>query len=307
MPQSRLVSCTIKQNVGYNDNMNEANTGNILGLALDGFELNDPASGYILPPQEIQGLFGAPELRVETGDNFGRDGGWINQPKYKPRIISLEGQIGDRNHEELERKRRELVSHLSKKGHDFVLRVRTYAGFERYISVRVLRNPFPALNTKNRQTYELELYASDPLYYDYADGELMTIVRKIREGGFDIPFNIPFDIGASTLPTVITNTGTEVMKPVIKIKTPATNPTIINKTTGGIMKINVSVGATDELVIDMKQNKITLNGENIYYLKADFATFWGLQVGDNEIELITELGSEPTEAEVYYSSAFVSI
>lgn len=73
------------------------------------------------------------------------------------------------------------------------------------------------------------------------------------------------------------------------------------------MKVNVSINDGDELVIDMKQSLITLNGENIFYLKEDFASFWGLAVGENRIELITDIGGEETEAELYYSSAFISI
>lgn len=281
---------------------------NILQISLDGFELNDPDNGFTLAATSIDGLFGAPELRVETGDNFGRDGGWINPPKYKPRVIQIsDAQIFHRDPVVLEQKRNDLVQHLMQKGHDFTMRVVTYAGHERFLGVRVIRMPVPALDTKNKQTYELDLYAKDPLYYDYAEGELMAIVTKTKDGGFDIPFNIPFNISASTLPTVVTNSGNEIMKPVIKIKTAATNPQIINRTTGDIMKVNVSINDGDELVIDMKQSLITLNGENIFYLKEDFASFWGLAVGENRIELITDIGGEETEAELYYSSAFISI
>lgn len=283
------------------------NGGNILQLALDGFELNNPLGGFVLPASEIEGLFGAPELRVETGDNFGRDGGWINPSKYKARIIQLEGQIFDRDATELEAKRIALVQHLSKRNHDYTLRVVTYGGAQRFLTVRVLRNPMPALSTKNKQTYDLSLYAADPLYYDNVEGELMATVTKIMPGGFDIPFNIPLDIGGGTPPIVITNNGSETMLPVIKISTPATNPQIINRTTGAIMKVNVSVNSGDELVIDMKRSTITLNGQSVFNMKTDFAVFWGLVVGDNQIELVTDISSEPTEADVYYSSAFISI
>lgn len=283
------------------------NGGNILQIALDDFELNNPAGGFTLPTEAIEGLFGAPELRVETGDNFGRDGGWINPSKYKARIVQLEGQIFDRDPVELEAKRIALTQHLSQRNHDFTMKVVTYAGAQRFLTVRVLRNPMPALATKNKQTYDLSLYAADPLYYENVEGDLMAIVEKILPGGFDIPFNIPLDIGGGTPPTVITNNGSETMLPVIKIRTPATNPQIINRTTGAIMKVNVSVNTGDELVIDMKRSRITLNGDSVFNMKPDFAIFWGLVVGDNQVEIITDVPSETTEAEVYYSSAFISI
>lgn len=270
---------------------------------LDEFALNDGIMMHM--DESIEGVAGLPNIRSASGQNVGRDGGWVSRQLYDARYISFQGRIFNGDALEVEQKRREFATVLRRKL--LTLRIVTYGGQEFTAQVNVMANQMPITWERNIVKWKIDLLAEDPLFYDNSSGELIANVGKRIEGGFDIPFDIYLDIPASTPPTVVNNAGNETVYPLIQIETKATNPILINQTTNEFIQIDIVIMNGDLLEIDMKNRTVTYNGLNVYGLRAEGSSFWGLVPGDNILVLQTDVGSEATIAEIKYQSGFIGI
>lgn len=272
---------------------------------LDEFALNDGIMMHM--DESIEGVAGLPNIRSASGQNVGRDGGWVSRQLYDARYISFQGRIFNGDDLAVEQKRREFATILRRKF--LTLKIVTYGGQEFTAQVNVMGNQMPITWERNIVKWKIDLQANDPLFYDNSAGTLEATITKLTQGGFDIPFDIPLDISPGQTPLVVNNAGNEVVYPRIEITTKATNPEVINQTTNQTMKIDISVlGTGDILVIDMRNQTIAYNGLNIYGLKTEGSEFWGIDPGDNVLLLLTDVTAETSsEAEIFYQSGFIGI
>lgn len=274
---------------------------------LNDFQINDQLIGMHLD-EPIEGLAGLPAIRTSQGTNLGANGGWTTKQLYEPRFISFSGRIFGRTVAEVEDRRREFSTILAKivrnKG---TLRIITPAGNVYSTEVVLIGVDMPINKVLNLVEWKINLKADDPLLYDNSDGELLATIRKTRQGGFIIPFELPLYISPDEQPATVNNSGNETILPNIIISTKATNPKIINRTTNQSMEITAVVKDGDKLEIDMKNKTILLDGMNIYDLQTAGSNFWGLIAGDNRIELQTDIQDERTEAELRFRSGFIGI
>ena len=271
---------------------------------LDEFALND-ATNLMYLDENIEGVAGLPNIRTSSGNNTGRDGAWVSRQLYEGRFMSFKGRIFGGDNLQVELKRQELASILRRK--KLTLTIVTYGGQKFVTQVNVMANQMPITWQQNIVQWKIDLLSEDPLFYDNSSGELIAMLGKTKEGGFDIPFNIPLDISAGTPPTTVNNAGNETVYPIIRIETKATNPQLINRSTNAFMGVEIAMLDGDVLEIDMKNKTVTYNGLNIYGLQMVGSSFWGLAAGDNILELITDIGSEATVAEIQYQSGFIGI
>lgn len=274
---------------------------------LNDFQINDQLIGMHLD-EPIEGLAGLPAIRTSQGTNLGANGGWTTKQLYEPRFISFSGRIFGRTVAEVEDRRREFSTILAKivrnKG---TLRIITPAGNVYSTEVVLIGVDMPINKVLNLVEWKINLKADDPLLYDNSDGELLATIRKTRQGGFIIPFELPLYISPDEQPATVNNSGNETILPNIIISTKATNPKIINRTTNQSMEITAVVKDGGKLEIDMKNKTILLDGMNIYDLQTAGSNFWGLIAGDNRIELQTDIQDERTEAELRFRSGFIGI
>lgn len=274
---------------------------------LNDFQINDQLIGMHLD-EPIEGLAGLPAIRTSQGTNLGANGGWTTKQLYEPRFISFSGRIFGRTVAEVEDRRREFSTILAKivrnKG---TLRIITPAGNVYSTEVVLIGVDMPINKVLNLVEWKINLKADDPLLYDNSDGELLATIRKTRQGGFIIPFELPLYISPNEQPATVNNSGNETILPNIIISTKATNPKIINRTTNQSMEITAVVKDGGKLEIDMKNKTILLDGMNIYDLQTAGSNFWGLVAGDNRIELQTDIQDERTEAELRFRSGFIGI
>lgn len=273
-------------------------------IYLDEFAINS-ASNQVYTSADIEGVAGLPTIRSSSGVNVGRDGGWVSRQLYSPRFISMNGRIFGNSIIEAEDKRREFSDVLSRK--ELTLTIITYAGRKFSSKVHVMDFKVPISRDLNVFNWKLDLQSDDPLFYDVEDGQLIATINQEVQGGFDIPFDIPFDIEGSTGYTTINNSGNATVKPRIEISGIASNPEIINITTGDSIKIGIVMVSTDKLVVDMLSKTITLNGTDVYGYKTNGSVFWGLVEGNNVCNLVTDVPSEAQHADVYYNSGFIGI
>ena len=95
------------------------------------------------------------------------------------------------------------------------------------------------------------------------DGTIFQATATLTNPVSGLTFNATpnFVFGTSSGGSItLTNSGNYQTPPYFTIQGPCSNPSIVNNTTGQWMKLNLTLGATDTVAIDMQSGAVTLNG-----------------------------------------------
>jgi hypothetical protein len=154
---------------------------------------------------------------------------------------------------------------------------------DRQLTGRVTRVGFPVdLNYSFHRIDALpvEIVCADPNIYSSTQHS-HTLALTGTVGGLTFPVTFPavfYSTSGNSWTT--TNTGNATAYPVLTITGPIINPRIENATTGEYIKLNLAVGPTDTLVIDMNTGVVVLNGTTTRVSAiARGSSWWGLQPG----------------------------
>lgn len=274
-------------------------------IYLDEFCINSPSIRDIRV-LTIAGLGGLPAIRMTSGDNGGQDGSWIVNPQfYSGRAINFTGEVATRTAEQAANLRQQLSRVLQRQR--IKLRVITFTGREFTVDANVSDGDMGIQTTPTLFGFNIILRTEKSTFSESSEGELLALVRKERPGGFMVPFSVPFLIEGGSSGVNVLNDGTTLLYPLVEINTKATNPELVNRTTGRSIKILATIDDGDSLIIDMENQTVTINGANYYSLIAEGTGFFGLAPGVNIMSLITDVPSESTVAMLRYMPQFISI
>lgn len=269
--------------------------------------LNDNEQSFYLQP-DMEGVAGLPEIRVTSGENLGQDGSWTVDPKFGGRFMSITTTIANEDIAIVEQKRRELTALLAER----TLKVKyvTSAGLTYTTDVTVMKCDVPIERLLKKSVFKINLVADDPIWYDNGTGAeiIARLYVQKSSSGFTIPFIIPFTIGnGGGSSTIVTNTGNTAIHIIMEAHGALHEPTIINQTTGKQIKILADLVDSDVLMIDTKDETITLNGTDKYYLKSDTSAFFKLEAGDNEMVLKSNIADDAGYVDIKYKSGSIGI
>lgn len=105
-------------------------------------------------------------------------------------------------------------------------------------------------------------------------------------GGARAPFTFPLSFGGSSGGYInLTNGGNYPAKPCLLIQGPMTRPTITNQATGQYMRLNITLGASDVLTVDMQGKVARLNGVNRNNAIDTGSVFFSLPPGQSSLAL----------------------
>lgn len=268
------------------------------------------SDGIYLQP-ELEGLTGLPNIRSTSGVNAGADGGWTSAQFFDARLISIKCVIADQNPATVEQKRRELMSLLALgKANPLEIRFTTESGNAYTINARVTGVTAPLGQILKKQDVLIQLRADDPLIYAYNEegGTVATLLVQQPSGGFEIPFTIPLTINGGEGYTSVVNSGTEAVYPVIELTGPLHNPSVVNQTGNQIIELdNLTMSASDKVVIDTQTRTVTLNGADVYDLLSEDSSFMTILPGENIMALNSDTTSDAGTAKIKFKQGFITI
>lgn len=252
----------------------------------------------------IEGVDTAP-IRTSSFDYTGRDGGEVPDQNYSMRRIGITGTIVSSTCPQHDLDRRALRVALPIR--QFVtVTMQTFGGLQYEVQAKVIDFKMPII-APDFSEYKIDLLCPDSFIYELGGQDTQWVrVDKYESGGYITPYVLPVVWQDSQGSVAITNTG-DPYYPVIKFKDSAQNPIITNETTDESFRVNVTMIDGDELIVDMRQRTITLNGGSVLGLKDASSVWWQMVTGDNVIALNSSNSSDNVYALVGKQTAFSGV
>lgn len=261
--------------------------------------------------------FGNPDVRTSSYVNSGSDGGYVGDQFYGMRQIPLSVVLNSKSYEEFA-EAASLISRVIRIRDDLRVQLFTPTGKVFQVTARLSQpldpviGDFPLL-----ADYDIELLASDPIIYDYTDGAALevTLHRPTLGGllwGVDgLSWKNDDDVTgafweASGGGVIINNSGTTGVWPVVEISGVGTNPSVMNRTTGEVVSLDITTAADDVILIDMYRREVTLNGVSIFNNLVS-KQFWQLQAGLNEIVFDSTGEADTATAKVRWNNGYMGV
>lgn len=280
------------------------------------YRLKDDGVGVLLNPTDpippfvditkVTGLDNAP-FRSTERDHEGMDGGFMDAEFEKGRTIVLEGMAYCNDADDVETYLDGLKANWGPSRSLVKFYYKAPGVSERMLNVKPLgvRYDVNEMRRTGCTDIQFQCYAEDPRIYN-SDLITVTIGQGVAvASGMSFPFASPFGFGDVISPATanVQNLGNRSTPAVITIPGPVTNPRIYNDTTGDELIFNITLEASDTLVIDLYYKTVMLNGTaNRRSTLADPDWFL-LQVGDNYMRYRADTEGNP-DAIVSYRYAW---
>ena len=250
----------------------------------------------------INGLGKAP-IRTGSGQFGGRDGGYVSSQYYGMRSITIPGYYLGEDCDDAEALRAQLNAIPIRKL--LPIYVKTFTGHVYFTEgyINDLKNDIEA---STEGAFQIQLVCPDPYFYDAGDGTdpdsgwIEQEIYKPGGGGYPTPYTLPVVWAAGQTPAQVDNTGDIYVYPQLVLNGVYTNPRITNVTTGAFIELNVTTAPGQEIIIDMKNRTITLDGGSVASYRTDDSSWWTLQPGVNVVLLDSDSGSDEDTAIIRY-------
>lgn len=257
---------------------------------------------------KIEGT-GAVNVDIQSHKSPYQDGVSYQGNTLDPRLLSIEVMLIAEDIEEMMANRRRLLSIFNPKLGEGTL-IYEIGGIKREIkAISELAPVFP--DDKNfKDTMQeglIQLFAPNPFWMDEFETseEIITWI-----GGMTFPLRLPtkFSMAGPKIVNVI-NDG-DVETPIrLEITGTATNPKILNRSTGEYIKVNRTLLSGDALVIttEFGNKRVELNGKNVFHYIDLSSKFFNLEVEDNVIELTTEDVNDNVNVKISYYNRYLGV
>lgn len=251
-----------------------------------GVTLNTDSIGLpFVDISDVVGLDNAPYRETER-DHEGTDGGFMDAEFEKGRPVVVRGTIFA-NTSNMESFLDTLKSNWAPSRTNIPFYFKAPGVEERCVFVKPLgcKYDWTTLRRTGQAEVQFKMFAEDPRLYSAALQSVNIPYGGAAGIGFDFNLNFDFGFGPAIAPTGadITNTGNRATPVIFTITGPVTMPTIVNDTLSKNLAFNISLSASDSLVIDMANHTVMLNG-SLNYRNVLLAPNWYLlEPGSNFI------------------------
>lgn len=268
----------------------------------------------------IEGL-GHPGGSSQKTQGVGQDGCDTSDTLLDPREIRLDITIRTQNRQKLYELRRRIFRIINpktynpktgKKGELLIYYINDHKTYRIYGKVEdsVSFND----RKRNHDKTTISFLCSNPYWLDEKDTFLDI---KSVVGGLEFPLEIDtiekIEFAVVSFYKVVDNEGDEEIPLQIEYTGPATNPKIINETTGEFIQVNMEIGEKEKLIINTAQGQETVNlvtpNETIdVYNNIDLnSTFFKLILGKNLIKYSSDNEGAKDKVSITYSNRYVGV
>jgi phage-related protein len=267
-------------------------------LGDDGVVLNtDSSSIPFVDTYTVRGLDSAPFRETEQ-DWEGNDGSFLDAEFEKGRPVILEATV-IADVDEMEEYLDNLKENYAPSATLVPFYFKAPGRAERVLFVKPqgARYNWDSLRRTGQAEIQLMMFAEDPRIYDATLlDEVITQGATVFTGlGFNLGFSFGFGGTSSLTDAVDVIVGGNRPTPaVFEIAGAVTNPRIVNDTLGVIMQFNITLGASDTLVIDTKHRTVRLNGTTNARTALVAPTWFMLQKGTNTLRYQAETAGTST-------------
>jgi Phage tail protein len=245
------------------------------------------ASGITWQWQSIDGWDSPPTAGQGVIQRSADQGGWPAPQFYGPRIITVTGMASAPT-QALRDYARALLQQAVP-----VNDLATLQYNEPVPKVAYVRRNASASITEKCPTlcdvvFTIPMVAPDPRKYAIPAQTAGVVIPPPSSSTLALPFSLPVSFPGNTPPSAtsvtVVNPGTFETRPTLVITGPITNPGVVNASTAQLVSFTgLSLGLTDQLVLDMDSRQALLNG---VFQPADVSSaWWVIQPGSTEIYL----------------------
>jgi hypothetical protein len=268
----------------------------------------DPNGGNFII-KKVTGL-GPADIRTSSFLYSGRPGGLVTDQQSGFRMVSIEGKIGEigGNRVDHAADRQALLAALPI-GTKIPVYITNFAGEQFRIDANVTDAKVEYAQGGYTSDYMIQLTAGDPLFYNVSGGDEQSAIvnRTIDNGGYVTPYILPVEWDSGGQPTIVLNSGNAVVYPTITIYDETHDPILTNQATGEQFAMSINTNDGDELVIDMLNRTVKLNGSDVIGNKVDGSVWFGLLVGNNPIRFDTDTVDDTGYADIVWRNGVTGI
>lgn len=180
---------------------------------------------------------------------------------------------------------------------------------EQFINARVrgLRTTIDPNYTYGYITSQVEFFCPDPKYYNNNLQTASLAYLPPTGRTYNRIYNLVYTPSTTVITTTVQNLGWATTYPTITLVGPIDNPILGNQTTNNYLHFNVSMSASDTMVVDLYNKLITFNGLPARNLLS-YGTWFGAPPGNSIFTLDGDFGStviNVTKATVTWYSAYI--
>ena len=258
---------------------------------------------------DLDGLEGLPDLRVQDDNRGYNDGMFSGRDFYNGRTITMTMTILAGNGNSAQQNLALLQAGLNPQqqgtttlSFQFSATDNTKQINARVRARKVVVDPEFTFGFIKAQ---LTLFCPDPKYYDDTAVTLTLTPQAALGRTYNRTYNLSYGGGSLTGSGTVQNNGWATTGPLVTIVGPAITPTITNLTTNQSIALNITLVATDTLVIDLEQKLVTLNGSSARNLVSGNSQWFGGPPGTSQFYFSCTGYTAATKATIVYRSAYV--
>jgi hypothetical protein len=157
----------------------------------------------------------------------------------------------------------------------------------------------------------IQFECSDPRKYNLGEHTVFIPMPSDTDDGLDYPLVYPLDYGVATLKSdlIVNNAGDSPTPMILNFSGPATNPTLVNTTTGQQLGFNIVLTMSDVLTVNTRTGTVLLNGsaDRLYtrdITSSPILSFY-LQPGPNEMHVFADDWDSGSGVEIVYRDAYL--
>ena len=281
-------------------------------FAFDDWLFGGPGQGVQI--LSIEGLEDLPALRTQDDNRGYNDGMFTGRDFLDGRYITMQLQVmSDSEHS--------MAYYLS----DPVVGLKTFL-VSQQSGIGVLQFTLPNRETQRvyarvrrraitidpsyvygRALVTVQFFCPDPRVYSDTSSTALLSFAGTTARAYPRTYPITYSVTGVGLPRFgnLQNYGNTTTFPIITFDGPCTNPSIVNATTGQVLKLNVVLGSGDIVTIDTDLHTIVQNGVSIRNLLTNTSRWFGMEPGYTTLGYSADTAGDTSTATISWRNAYI--